>query len=70
MGKSKVTDYMIDYMKKNRISTSEMAAEVGILEGKMQEGYAEPLLADEFLALCVRLRLRPEEVATAIRDFE
>lgn len=69
MGTSRVTDFMIDYMQKNDIYAPQMAAELEIPEEKFAEGYKEPLFADEFLELCIRLHLRPEDVASAIRKF-
>lgn len=70
MGKSKVTDFMIEYMQKHNILVHEMALELGIQEEKLKNGYTDPLDAEEFLGLCVKLRLRPEEVAEAIRRNE
>lgn len=67
---SSVTDYMIHYMKKNNIPAKQIAGELGIAEEKVTEGYEEPLYAEEFLELCVRLHLRPEDVAEAIRISE
>lgn len=68
MGESKVTDYMILYLKENQISRERIAAELAIPENKLRDGYEEPLLADEFLRLCARLHIKPEEVAAAIRN--
>lgn len=70
MGTSKVTDYMIEYMQKHNFLISELAEELGIKKEKLREGYTQPLDAEEFLELCVRLKLRPEEVAAAIRMKE
>lgn len=67
MGTSKVTDFMIEYMQKHDVLVREIALELGIKEEKLQNGYTDPLDAEEFLELCVKLRLRPEEVAEAIR---
>lgn len=66
MGTSKVTDYMIDYMEKKHISAERLAKELDISTEKLDKEYEEPLLADEFLALCVWLRIRPEEIMMAL----
>lgn len=67
---SNVTDYMIYYLRKNNISAKQIAGELGIAEEKITDGYEEPLYADEFLELCFRLQLRPEDIAAAIRVSE
>lgn len=68
MGSSKVTDYIIDYLEKNGIPAWEAAKIADIPREKLSRGYSEPLMADEFLELCVWLGIYPEEVAAAIRD--
>ncbi len=67
MGSSKVTDYIISYMEENGISAAWAAEITGIPQEKITSGYTEPLYSDEFLTLCVRLFIRPEAVAEAIR---
>ena len=66
MEKSRVTEYIIHYLCINRISTAQISEITGIPEAKLKAGYTEPLLADEFLQLCVLLDLKPETVADAI----
>lgn len=65
---SKVTDYIISYLKKEKITAQQIAKETGIDEKKLSEGYEYPLDADEFLRLCVQLRLKPEDISRAIRE--
>ncbi len=68
MGDSKVTDFMIGYLRENGISAEWAAAVCGIPQEKIMDGYTEPLATEEFLTLCVRLLISPEEVADAIRS--
>lgn len=70
MEESKAMEYLIDYMKRNHISVKMLADELGRTNKDGGETEPEPLLADEFLELCLWLHLRPEEVAAAIRDSE
>lgn len=66
MGKSKVTDYIIEYLHNNSISIQWAADAVNIAVDKLKENYEEPLQADEFLELCVLLSVRPEDILQAI----
>lgn len=66
MAKSKTTDYIIQYLKKNQIPVKWVVEKLGIAEEKLDIGYTEPLLADEFLELCAFLHLRPEDIAEEI----
>lgn len=61
-----VTEYMIRYIHENQISIRQISEKTGISEEKLKSGYKEPLLADEFLELCVALDLRPEKIASAL----
>ncbi len=68
MEKSRVTEYMIGYIRKNRISSAWISEKTGIPEQKFDSDYTEPLYADEFLRLCVVLDLVPEKIASDIRE--
>lgn len=70
MEKSRVTEYMISYICKNRISRVWISEKTGIPEQKLSENYEEPLYADEFLKLCVVLDLVPEKIARELREME
>ncbi len=65
---SKVTDYIISYLKEEKITAWQIANETGIEAEKLSEGYEHPLDADEFLRLCVHLHLKPEDISRAIRE--
>lgn len=67
MGQSKVTEYMINYLKENGISGEEVCRQVKIAPEKLKKDYNEPLLADEFLRLCVHLKLSPEKISKDIK---
>ena len=67
MNKSRVTEYILAYMQEKGISASEISGQTGIPEEKLHPDYREPLLAEEFLELCVFLRLSPEEILKNIR---
>ncbi len=43
MGDSKVTDFMIGYLRENGISAEWAAAVCGIPQEKIMDGYTEPL---------------------------
>ena len=62
MEKSRVTEYILTYMRENQITASELSEKTGIAEEKLCPDYKEPLLAEEFLELCVLLKLSPEEI--------
>ncbi len=64
---SKVTDYIISYLKEENLTAEQVAKETGIAKQKLSEGYVHPLDADEFLRLCVYLRLKPEDISRSIR---
>mgnify|MGYP004596616867 CR=1 FL=1 len=66
MGESRVTEYMIKYLKDTGISSRKIAEQTKIPEDKLKPGYKEPLLADEFLRLCVLLKLSPEKISGEI----
>lgn len=68
MGKSRVTEYMIGYIREKRISSAWISEKTGIPEQKLKTDYIEPLYADEFLRLCVVLDLEPEKIASDIRE--
>ncbi len=68
MEKSRVTEYMICYIRKNRISKEWISEKTGIPKQKLQQNYEEPLGADEFLRLCVVLNLTPEKIASDLRQ--
>lgn len=63
MEQSKVTEYILEYMKEHHIMSSTLSRQTGIPEEKLTPDYKEPLLAEEFLRLCAFLRLSPEEIA-------
>lgn len=67
---SKVTDYIISYLREENLTAVQVARETGIAKQKLTEGYVHPLDADEFLRLCVYLHLRPEDISRAIREKE
>ena len=62
MGKSAVTDYFLEYFEKNRINIDEISEKTGIKMHKFSKEYKTPLTAEEFLRLCVFLKISPEEV--------
>ena len=62
MGKSAVTDYFLNYFEKNRIDIEEISEKTGIKKHKLSKEYKTPLTAEEFLRLCVFLRISPEEI--------
>lgn len=66
MEKSRVTDYLLQYMKQHQISAAWAAKAAEIDVDKLTEDYKEPLLSDEFLELCVVLHIRPEDVMAAL----
>lgn len=68
MEESRVTEYILQYMKEHHILSSTLSRETGISEEKLVPEYKEALLADEFLRLCVYLELSPEEIAVKIHD--
>ena len=63
---SKVTDYIISYVLEHQIPCEALAKETGVPMDKLMPGYQEPLLADEFLKICVYLKLRPEDITKEI----
>lgn len=67
MNKSRVTEYILAYMQEKGILASEISGQTQIPEEKLHPDYKEPLLAEEFLELCVFFRLSPEEIAKTIR---
>ena len=68
MEESRVTEYILQYMKEHHILSSTLSRETGISVEKLVPEYKEALLADEFLRLCVYLKLSPEEIAVKIHD--
>ena len=58
MNKSRVTEYIL---------ASEISEQTQVPEEKLHPDYKEPLLAEEFLELCVFLQLSPEAIAKTIR---
>ena len=66
MEQSRVTEYILNYMKEHNILSSTISEQTGIPEEKLTAAYKEPLFADEFLRLCVFLHLSPEEIAHQI----
>ena len=67
MNKSRVTEYILAYMQEKGISASEISEQTQVPEEKLHPDYKEPLLAEEFLELCVFLQLSPEASAKTIR---
>lgn len=67
MNKSRVTEYILAYMQEKGISASEISEQTQVPEEKLHPDYKEPLLAEEFLELCVFLQLSPEAIAKTIR---
>ncbi len=68
MERSGVTEYIINYLCENKIQPKEIAEQTGIPENKLKPGYKEPLLADEFLRLCVVLCISPEKIASELKE--
>jgi len=62
MGKSAVTDYFLKYFEENRINIGEISEKTGIKKHKLSKEYKTPLTAEEFLRLCIFLRISPEEI--------
>ena len=58
---------VIAYMQEKGISASEISEQTQVPEEKLHPDYKEPLLAEEFLELCVFLQLSPEAIAKTIR---
>ena len=52
MNKSRVTEYILAYMQEKGISASEISEQTQVPEEKLHPDYKEPLLAEEFRALC------------------
>lgn len=52
MNKSRVTEYILAYMQEKGISASEISEQTQVGR-KTASDYKEPLLAEEFLELCV-----------------
>ena len=67
---SEVTEYMIKYLCENSLSSGMVSQKTGIPEEKLRPGYKEPLLADEFLRLCVYLKISPEKIASELKRNE
>lgn len=67
---SEGTEYMIKYLCENSLSSGLVSQKTGIPEEKLRPGYKEPLLADEFLRLCVYLKISPEKIASALKRNE
>lgn len=67
MNKSRVTEYILAYMQEKGISASEISEQTQVPEEKLHPDYKEPLLAEEFLEICVFLQLSPEAIAKTIR---
>ena len=67
MNKSRVTEYILAYMQEKGNSASEISEQTQVPEEKLHPDYKEPLLAEEFLELCVFLQLSPEAIAKTIR---
>lgn len=68
MKTSKVTEYMIKYLREQEISIFLLSEQTKIPKEKLCPGYQEPLLADEFLRLCVALHLSPEKISKDIKE--
>lgn len=66
MVKSKVTDYIIGYLESYGIPAECVSKEVKVPQEKLKAGYQRPLSAEEFLELCVYLKIRPEDVWEAV----
>ena len=64
---SKVTDYIISYISDHQISGEQIAKDTGVPIEKLRTGYTEPLLAEEFLELCLYLKLKPEDITRQIK---
>ena len=70
ISKSEVTEYMIKYLHENSLSSRTVSEQTGVPKEKLQQGYKEPLLADEFLRLCVYLKISPEKIASELKRKE
>ena len=70
MKKSEVTDYFLEYFEKNRINIKEISEKTGIKINKLSKEYKTPLTAEEFLKLCVLLKIQPEEISKSIQKIE
>lgn len=70
MKKSKVTEYMTEYLRQNEIAVEDVAEQTGINPDKLKRDYKEPLDAVDFLTLCSFLKIKPEQVAQAIKKDE
>ena len=66
MGKSAVTDYFLKYFEENRIDLKEISEKTGIRKQKLSKDYKVPLTAEEFLKLCIVLKIQPEEIQKSI----
>lgn len=54
------TNKLAEYLAKNQISTTRVAADTGVPEEKLQPGNTLRLEAGEFLELCSYLDIKPE----------
>lgn len=66
MEKSKVTEFFLEYFEKNRINIKEISEKTGIGKEKLSREYKKPMTAEEFLKLCVFLKIEPEVVQASI----
>lgn len=67
MKQTRVTEYLIEYLKDCHISPETVSAATGIDAYKLKDGCLRPLTAEEFLELCVYLKIRPEDVWAAVK---
>lgn len=70
MSSSRVTNYVMHYLKMNGITAEQIERETGISAEKLSKGYKEPLDAEEFLMLCAHLGLEPEDITREIHSGE
>ncbi len=63
-----VLEWLTDYMEKHAVSIAQTARETGIPDEKLRAGTKEKLTAEEFLELCVYLKVRPEEIREELKQ--
>lgn len=62
LGKSKITDYIINYLQENGMESHRVSLDTGVSETKLRPDACEALNATEFLVLCEYLQISPEEI--------
>lgn len=67
MGKSRVTDFFLEYFEENGIDATLVSEKTGIKIEKLSENYRQTLSATEFFELCMFLQIEPECIQERIK---